>query len=277
MPDRSSNPNGDWSLVPIVTLALMASIATVLPGQVKSDDPVIGKARQAASAFTESLPKYLVKRITTRYQSDAAACKPSSLKNGHGCQSAESWRTIDIISADVTTENGKEAYTNIRLNGNPAADLDKSGAWTEGEFSSTLWAILSPESDASFTGQRGVALEGRSAYRYDFSIDAAHSSWRLYVTATAYAPAYAGTIWIDKETSRVLRVEMSARNLPGSFPMTTVQSTVEYAFVKIAQEDYLFAFAFRSHLLPAGGGHLQQKCDRFPGLPEVQRRRDYQF
>jgi hypothetical protein len=32
---------------------------------------------------------------------------------------------------------------------------------------------------------------------------------------------------------------MSARNMPESFPLTTVRSTVEYAFVKIGGEDYL--------------------------------------
>lgn len=196
-------------------------------------DPVIDKTRQVASAFTESLPKYLVKRTTTRYQSVNGSASPSPKG------SAAAWHTIDIVTADVATENGKEAYTNIRLNGKPATNVDQTGTWSEGEFSSTLWAILSPESDAVFTHQTAVTLGSRSAWRYNFSIDQAHSSWRLYVTETGYAPAYGGTIWIDRDTSRVLRVEMSAGDMPESFPLTKVYSTVEYAFEKVGGEDYL--------------------------------------
>ncbi len=207
--------------------------------QVNGDDSVIDKARKAASAFTQSLPKYAVKRITTRYQSPTTVCGPGNLNRGGACQPTGSWQTIDKVTADVTTENGKEEYTNIRLNGKPASDVDKSGTWSEGEFSSTLWAVLSPESNASFARPQEVTLANRPAYRYEFSIDQAHSSWRLYVTAEGYAPAYGGTIWIDKETSRVLRVEMSAQNMPAFFPLTSARSIVEYGFVKIGGESYL--------------------------------------
>jgi hypothetical protein len=236
VPKRRSSPKRHRSLFAI---AAMAALAAALTGQVNGDDPVIDKARNAASVFTESLPKYLVKRTTTRYQSTVAVCALASLQSGQLCQAKESWHTIDTVTADVTAENGKESYTNIRLNGKLATDPHESGSWSEGEFSNTLWAILSPESNASFTKQQAVTLANRPAFRYEFSIDQAHSSWRLYVTASGYAPAYGGTIWIDRETSRVLRVEMSARNMPQAFPLATAGSIVEYAFVKIGGEDYL--------------------------------------
>lgn len=74
--------------------------------------------------------------------------------------------TSNLIPVTVVVRDGQ---------GHTAGDPDRTGAWSDGEFSSTLWAIFSP------------ASEGLN-----------------------YAPAYGGEIWIDKDTSRVLRVEMAA-------------------------------------------------------------------
>jgi hypothetical protein len=117
--------------------------------------------------------------------------------------------------------------------------VGQSGSWSEGEFASTLQAILSPASDALFVGKRSTSIVNRSAYRYDYTIEQPRSSWRVEAGGSTYRPAYGGAIWIDKETSRVLRIEMSARNLPRDFPLDQVESTVDYEFVLIGDKKYL--------------------------------------
>jgi len=79
----------------------------------------------------------------------------------------------------------------------------------------------------------------RPAWLYDFSIDHSNSSWHMRVEGTDYPPAYGGEIWIDKDTSRVLKVEMAARGLPASFPLKIIGSTIEYSFVNIGDAKYL--------------------------------------
>src|SRR5213079_3219062 len=64
------------------------------------DDPIIAKAREAAISFSESLPNYLVQQMTTRYQSD----RPKS-----------GWTALDIVTADVTVQDGLESYKNIKV------------------------------------------------------------------------------------------------------------------------------------------------------------------
>jgi len=113
------------------------------------------------------------------------------------------------------------------------------GSWSTGEFASTLQAILSPASDALFTKKRSTSLENRPAWRYDFMIEQPRSSWQVYAGGSRYRPAYGGTIWIDKETSRVLRIEMDARNIPNEFPLDHVESAVDYSFVNIGAKKYL--------------------------------------
>ena len=71
----------------------------------RSGDQVIDNAREAAFSFSETLPNYVVKQFTTRYQTEAARAGQTS------------WRALDTVSADVVSEGGKESYKNILVNG----------------------------------------------------------------------------------------------------------------------------------------------------------------
>jgi hypothetical protein len=191
------------------------------------DDDVIDQTRMAAYSFTESLPDYIVKQLTTRYQSDSAS------------RGRTSWQARDLVTADVVYLNGKENYMNVMVNGRPTRDASQNGSWSEGEFASSLQALLSPYSATDFRNKRASTIVNRPAYKYDYSIEQPHSAWRIQTEGQNYQPAYSGSIWIDKETFRVLRIEMAARNMPRSFPIDTTESSIDYDFVLIGEKKYL--------------------------------------
>jgi hypothetical protein len=198
------------------------------PGFPSSGDPVIDNARDAAFSFAETLPNYVVKQFTTRFATEAA----------RGGQT--SWRAIDTVSADVVSEGGKESYKNILVNGRPPKEaVEKTGSWSTGEYSSVLLDILSPATQADFHNKRTTTIVNRTAWRYDFSVDQPNSHWRVYASADSYNPEYTGAIWIDKENARVLRIELSARNMPRAFPLDTVESSVDYDYVLIGDAKFL--------------------------------------
>jgi hypothetical protein len=197
-----------------------------------SGDPVIDKAREAAFSFAETLPNYVVKQFTTRYETEAA----------RGGQT--SWRALDTVSADVVSEGGKESYKNILINGKPPKEaVDKSGSWSTGEYSSVLLDVLSPGTRADFHNKRSTTIANRDAWRYEYSVEQPHSHWQVEASvegsSKSYYPEYTGVIWIDKETSRVLRVELAARNMPKTFPLDTVESAVDYDNVLIGDSKFL--------------------------------------
>jgi len=197
-----------------------------------SGDPVIDKAREAAFSFAETLPNYVVKQFTTRYETEAA----------RGGQT--SWRALDNVSADVVSEDGKESYKNILVNGKPPKEaVDSSGSWSTGEYSSVLLDVLSPGTRADFHNKRSTTIVNRAAWRYDYSVDQPNSHWHVEAAVDAssksYYPEYTGVIWIDKENSRVLRVELAARNMPKTFPLDTVESAVDYDNVLIGDSKFL--------------------------------------
>ncbi len=192
-------------------------------------DPFIDDTREAAFSFNETLPNYVVKQYTTRYATGAAS-------GGH-----TSWQALDTVTADVIMEDGTEKYKNIQVNGRAARDSDpeKSGSWSRGEFSSLQLDILSPLTHADFRAKRATTIVNRSAFKYDFSVEQPNSHWHVEAEGQSYLPAYTGTIWIDKENHRVLRIELSAQNMPRTFPIDQVESAVDYDYVFIGEGKYL--------------------------------------
>jgi hypothetical protein len=193
-----------------------------------SGDPFIDQTREAAFAFSETLPNYVVKQYTTRYATVAA-------RGGR-----TSWQALDNVSADVIEEDGTEKYKNILVNGKPPLrDVEKTGSWSRGEFSSLLQDVLSPLTNADFRGKRATTIVNRAAFRYEFSVEQPNSHWHVEVESQPYMPAYSGSIWVDKENYRVLRIEMSAQGMPRDYPLDQVEWAVDYDYVLIGEGKYL--------------------------------------
>jgi hypothetical protein len=190
-------------------------------------DPLIDQTREAAFSFSETLPNYVVKQFTTRYRSDSAS------------RGRTAWQALDIITTDVVYVDGKENYQNIMVNGKPTRDASRPGSWSEGEFASSLQALLSPASATEFRNKRSVTIVNRAAYKYDYTIEQPYSAWRIQTEGQTYQPSYTGAIWIDRETLRVLRIEMAARNMPRAFPIDAAESSIDYDFVLIGDQKYL--------------------------------------
>ncbi len=128
------------------------------------------------------------------------------------------WQPLDTVSGNIATDHGKEIYSNIVVNGKPAAALPARGVWSQGEFSAALLAVLSPQSAAQFVAKGRDTINNRGASRYGFKVDQAHSKWSLpgetgngVSDDVRFSPAFDGTIWIDNGTGEVLRIAISAQ------------------------------------------------------------------
>jgi hypothetical protein len=198
------------------------------PRLAPTGDPIIDMAREEAFSFSETLPNYVVKQFTTRYITEVARNRGTS------------WRALDTITADLVYQDGKESYKNFLVNGRVSREApEKSGSWSSGEFASTLQDIMSPITNADFHGKRSTTIVNRPAYRYDFSVEQQNSHWHVAAQSQSYQPQYTGSVWIDKENYRVLRIELSARDMPRSFPLDQVESSVDYDYVLIGDQKYL--------------------------------------
>ncbi|MDZ4798628.1 MAG: hypothetical protein SGI92_10735, partial [Bryobacteraceae bacterium] len=191
-----------------------------------AEDPRVTKAREATLAYLGSLPNYYCKENIARYVSTSTPV---------------SWRAVDLLSMALVYEKGRERYTNITINGKPAKKgmEEMSGSWSTGEFATVLQDLFHESTAAEFRLLRTASIAGRDATVFDFEVDQANSHWRVQVPGQVFMPAYKGSVWIDKETSKVLRVEMQARKVPKAFPLDTVESAVEFGFVRIGDQQFL--------------------------------------
>jgi hypothetical protein len=183
------------------------------------DDPIITKARAAALEYSATLPNYLVQQMTTRYQSD----RPKS-----------GWQALDIVTADLTYQDGRESYKNIKV-GNKSVNTSMEeipGTRSTGEFSTLLEQLFEPGVTKFRTGGQDT-IHNRPAYVYSFEVTRELSRWRIEAPSQLYYPATKGSVWIDKETSRVLRIEQQGKAMPALFPFDTIEATVDYDFIRL--------------------------------------------
>lgn len=196
------------------------------PTSLPPDLQILADARTAAAEYAENLPDLVVQQVTRRAQS---ATEPPD------------WRVVDMVMAEVTVVDGKERYSNVRVNGRPSADPpEKSGAWSTGEFATTLQDLFDPATQAQFVRVREGRVNGRLAHVYSYAVEQAHSNWVLVAPGgQRYQPAHRGEVWIDKESRRVLRIEQRAEGLPPTFPVREAETRVDYGFIRIDNGVYL--------------------------------------
>ena len=230
-PDTAgSTPSPAPSARPAQSPASVASAAPPPPRPaprlpVASSDDIIDAARDAADKLLEGLPDFMAQQNTTRYYSTTFPAQ---------------WRVQDVVTADVVSVGGKEEYRNIRVDGKPTSrPIEKTGAWSTGEFQTVLESLLSPYTAAVFRKSADDTLAGRAAYTYNFRVAQENSNWDIYAPdGSKTTPAYTGTVWIDKQTHNVVRIEQESGPMPASFAFDKVESALEYSFIRIDAKNY---------------------------------------
>jgi hypothetical protein len=191
--------------------------------------PFIEQARYNALSYVQELPNFIVNQKVLRYTRD-----PNSGQ----------WKAKDILEMEVTYESSRgETYQLKSVNGRPSpGGYDKlGGASSTGEFGTILVAIFRPEARTEFKQGPTDRIDGREATIYDFRILTQNSTYQVTETRSnqSVISGYKGSLWIDKETKRILRVEQAADSIPPNFPITVSESAVDYAWFNIMGEKHL--------------------------------------
>jgi hypothetical protein len=184
---------------------------------------LIEQAREAAATFLEGLPNYVCQEQTTRYISETR--QPS-------------WNVVDVVSAEVVYDDHQESYRNLQINGKPTKKSpEDSGAWSTGEFGTILGNLFAPQTAAEFKYVQEDTIAHRSTSVFDFKVLRVRSNWKIWVPGQYVLPTYKGSVWIDKQTGQVLRIEMQAKEIPEAFPEISVETAVDYDSIGLGTAD----------------------------------------
>jgi len=180
---------------------------------------VLEKARKAALGFIETSHNYVCQEMISRYQSES---RPAN------------WRPLDVVTSNLVFENGKVAYKDIAVNGEPKKSMEETGGtWSMGEFGTVLVDLFSPTTAADFEYRRESRTSGVNTQEYDFSVTREHSHWSIRMGSRSYDPPYKGSVWIDPQSGRVMRIEKQAYGLQSSFPTDHVESATDYQYIRL--------------------------------------------
>lgn len=191
--------------------------------------PFLEQARYHALEYSDELPNFRVTQIVKRYF--------------RGPQSKD-WELRDTLELELFySDKQGEKYKLVKLNGAPTKmSYDQLGGSTStGEFGAIMGSLFSPRSKADFKETGKEVFNGRQTVLYDFVVKKVNSSSELTDRGSnrSVIAGYQGTVWIDVETRRVLRIELAHDNIQPGFPITLAESAIEYGWVTIAGERYL--------------------------------------
>jgi hypothetical protein len=216
----------------LVVVLFVLSVAA-FPFQKPASLPILEEARGYALNYTQELPNFVVNQQVKRLVRDHYSGR---------------WSLRDTLQIEVTYESRTgENYRLQAIDGKPTRKSydEVGGASSAGEFGTILVALFSPASKAQFKQGPVEKINGRPAQVFDFEVPTATSNNQITDTRTGKTiiSGYRGSVWIDQETKRVLRIEQAANDIPRGFSITVVESAVDYDW---------FAISGKRFLLPRG-------------------------
>ena len=142
--------------------------------------------------------------------------------------------------------NGKaETYRLLEINGKATSkDFREVGGFrSSGEFGGTLRAIFAEKSKTEFRWDRWSRLRGRMAYVFSYRVPKADSTYSVgystFTTRGKSVTGMVGSVWIDRETKRVLLLTSEAEELPAEWPIRATPSMMDYDWADVGGVAYL--------------------------------------
>lgn len=205
-----------------------------LPSE-KETTAILSKSREATLAALEDMPDFVVKQQIGRF---AAYAGTNNFTNLDRLVVAVSYRASGQEEYKVLSRNGI-----LENNPKPKQNYEEVGGTSStGEFVTVLAKIFKPESDTEFRFIDTDVIRNRRALVFDYSITREKAQQVIIASGSFDDTAITGMkgrVWIDRENSRVLRVETSATEIPESFRVRSANRTIDYDWVTISNEKYL--------------------------------------
>jgi hypothetical protein len=149
-------------------------------------------------------------------------------------RSYRSTQAMQKIHAHARYVNGIDYYDDLRINGRPSDNGALiEGTWSFGEFGAKLLAAFNPKSHPVFKFSRKTKTNGVESFEYEFHVENKNNKfWRWRWGKKSTLPGYEGRLWVSRRDGTILRLRLgSTEGVPDDFPIQTVESTTDYAYV----------------------------------------------
>jgi hypothetical protein len=237
-----------------VTAAIVV-IASSMVGASAQDDvstseqaQIIERAREVALLYTANLPNFISSETIHR----------SWLTKG-----SQTWKPADTVTVDVAFSDKGERYNMIAINGRPTKKTfsQVGGAKSTGEFGTTLQWIFRPQSSTEFHWERSEQLRGRPMYVFSYHIEQNHSEYTVAANKLHMIAAFGGSVYVDRQTSQVMRITHEPSGIPASWPLATMSGDLDYGFAEISGQRFLLPLHAELRLTMRDGSQARNTMD----------------
>ncbi len=211
---------------------------------------VLEEATDYARNYSTRMPDFICMQRTHRYFDP---------KGG------EDWRGADTIVERLTYFEHKENYTVSLINGRAVTNVKHEqlgGTTASGEFASMMEEIFAAKSDTQFDWDRWGKLRGHVTHVFAYKVPQSTSNYHLLAQgAEAILVGYHGLVFVDKETSRIMKITLEADNIPSDYPVKSASLSLDYSDVDIAGNHFLLPFKSIVTLKAAKNQNTKNEAD----------------
>jgi hypothetical protein len=191
----------------------------------KEQSQVLEQARIWALQYTSSLPNFLCSKKVSRYSRH------------------KSWKKEDTLTWEVGYVDGRDSQKPVAINGRPTQRTNVEGFSSIGEFGNIMNGLFRPEKETKFQWSRWSNLRGHLTHVFSYYQDKKHSGLVLpyfkWFGSRNTVTAMRGSVYIDDETRRVMRITYDADGIPSGFPIQDAHTVVDYGSIEIGGAKFL--------------------------------------
>jgi hypothetical protein len=147
---------------------------------------------------------------------------------------------LDTVRIEVALVEGKELYGWRGANRIAESDLSNlvGGTIGNGDFGLLARSIFLG-GGGLFTYAGETILDRRKMIRYDYRVPLLSSGYHLKVAPNEAVVAYHGSFWVEPETLDLVRLDVTADNIPLYLGLESASNTLEYRRRAIGGSDFL--------------------------------------
>ncbi len=179
---------------------------------------------------------------------------------------------VDTLRIEVALVNHKEMFAwpgAGTFEDRKLQDMVSGGTIGNGNFALHAFSVfLSGGPTYTYAGEE---MRGdRRTVRYDYKVPLMLSGYRISIPPREARVAYYGSLWVDKETLDLIRLEVRSNEIPLDLGLAEVSDAIEYGRVLIGDSEFLLPRTSELGMLELLGGESRNRtvfsaCRQFSG------------
>ncbi len=203
-----------------VILLAAAAAAAEQPMTVGELQRIVDRIAQRIRENYQFLPNYVCSQTVERSR------RPGKRKK---------FEALDTLRLDVALIGGKELYSwpgARKFDDSSLHEMVKSGAIGSGAYATHPHSLFLREG-ARFRYGGEEEMDGRPTVRLDFTVPFDKSNFAVSDGAREAVIAYHGSVWADRKSLDLVRLDTHSVNIPGKLEITASADSIHYQQVTI--------------------------------------------